>query len=91
MVPRGCHPPSKLQITPPTVEGTFAWRATGARRIQINVPAIHPNALPPNITPSCSPSYLIPATLGATSPLPSQGSPTRGQKIEKSGDNGGGK
>ena len=33
-------------------EVTFARRMSG---IQINVPAIYPNALPPNITPSSSP------------------------------------
>ena len=33
-------------------EGMFARRAPS---IQINVPAIYPNALPPNITPSSSP------------------------------------
>ena len=33
--------------------------------IQINVPAIYPNALPPNITPSSSPGYLTRAVSGA--------------------------
>ena len=33
--------------------------------IQINVPAIDSNALPPNITPSSSPGYLSPAVSGA--------------------------
>ena len=33
--------------------------------IQINVPAIHPSALPPNITPSSSSGFLTPAILGA--------------------------
>ena len=45
-----------------------SWRtpgAPGAPGIQINVPAIHPNALPPNITPSSSPGYLTPAVSGA--------------------------
>ena len=37
------------------IEGTFARRAPG---IQINVPAIYPNALPPNATPSSSPGTL---------------------------------
>ena len=32
-------------------EGTFARRVPG---IQINVPVVHPNALPLDITPSCS-------------------------------------
>ena len=39
------------------------WRAPG---IQINVPAIYPNALPSNITPSSSPGYLTPAASGST-------------------------
>ena len=45
-------------------EDTFAWRAPGvpgAPGIQINVPAIYPNALPPDTTPSSSPGYLTPA------------------------------
>ena len=46
-------------------EGTFAGRAPGAPGIQINGPAIYPNALPPNITPSSSPGYLTPAVSGA--------------------------
>ena len=46
-------------------EGTFARRPPGARGILINVPTIHPNALPPNITPSASPGYLTPAVWGA--------------------------
>ena len=44
-------------------EGTFAQRAPStpsAPGIQINVPAIYPNASPPNITPSSSPGYLTP-------------------------------
>ena len=36
----------------------------GAPSIQINVPAIYPNALPPNVTPSSSPGYPTPAVLG---------------------------
>ena len=39
--------------------------APGASSIQINVPAICPNALPPNITPSSTPGDLTPAVLGA--------------------------
>ena len=42
-------------------EGTFARRAPG---IQTNVPAIYPNALPPNINPSSSPGYLTSAFSG---------------------------
>ena len=33
--------------------------------IQINVPAIYPNALPPNITLSSSPGYVTLAVSGA--------------------------
>ena len=40
----------------------FARRPPG---IQINVPAIYSNALPPNITRSSSPGYLTPAVSGA--------------------------
>ena len=36
------------------LEGTVAQRTPGAPSIQINVPAIYHNALPPNITPSSS-------------------------------------
>ena len=32
-------------------EGTFARRSPGTPNIQMNVPAIYHNALPPNITP----------------------------------------
>ena len=39
--------------------------APGAPLIRINVSAIYPNALPPNITPSSSPGSLRPAVLGA--------------------------
>ena len=35
-------------------EGMFAWRAPSAPNIQMNVPAIYHNALPPNITTSSS-------------------------------------
>ena len=42
------------------IEGMFARRAPG---IQINVPAIYPNALPPNITPSSIPGTLSTSTL----------------------------
>ena len=37
---------------------------SGAPGIQINVPAIHPNALPPNIIPSSSPGSITPAVSG---------------------------
>ena len=53
---------SSLGTTAGPWEGTFARRAPG---IQINVLAIYPNALPPNITPSSSPGYLTPAVSGA--------------------------
>ena len=39
-------------------EGTFARRAPGAPGIQINVPVVHPHALPLDITPSSSPGTL---------------------------------
>ena len=42
-------------------EGTFGWHAPGAPGIQINGPAIDPNALPANISPSSSPGPLTPA------------------------------
>ena len=57
-------------------EGTFA---RGAPSIQINGPAIYPNALPPNITPSSSPGYLTPALSGVQ----------HGQKMGKRGGNWG--
>ena len=44
-------------------EGTFARHMPGAPSIQINVPAIYHNALPPNITPSSSPGTLSASTL----------------------------
>ena len=44
-------------------EGTFARRAPGAPSIQMNVPAIYHNPLPPNITPSSSPGTLSTCTL----------------------------
>ena len=40
-------------------------RTRRAPGIQINVLAIYPNTLPPNITPSSSPGYLAPAVSGA--------------------------
>ena len=40
-------------------------RVPGAPGIQTNVPAIYPNAFPPNIAPSSSPGYLPPAVSGA--------------------------
>ena len=39
-------------------EGMLAPRAPGTPGIQINIPAIYPNALPLNITPSSSPGTL---------------------------------
>ena len=45
------------------IEGTFARHAPGAPSIQMNVPAIYHNALPPNITPSSSPGTLNTSTL----------------------------
>ena len=70
-------------------EGTFARRAPGT---QLNALAIYPNALPPN-NQSLQPSLPDPCRLGgprvgglATSPLPSQGSPTRDKKWGKGGD-----
>ena len=55
-------------------EDTFAKYAPG---IQINVPAIHHNALPQNIAPSSSPGYITPAFSG----VPNTGT--------KNGGNGG--
>ena len=40
------------------IEGTFARRAPSALGIETNVPVVHPNALPLNITPSSSPGTL---------------------------------
>ena len=45
------------------IEGTFARRVPGAPRIQMNVPAIHHNALPANITLPSSPGTLSTSTL----------------------------
>ena len=44
-------------------EGTFAQRTPGAQGIQMNVPAVYHNALPPNITPFSSPGTLSTSTL----------------------------
>ena len=57
------YPP--LKTAPRSLEGTFTRRASGAPGIQIRVPAIHPNALPPNITPSSNPGCLASAVSGA--------------------------
>ena len=55
-------PPAPTHLLPkpvspliPHTEGTFARRTPVAPSIQMNVPAIYHNALPPNITPSSSP------------------------------------
>ena len=72
-------------------EGTFARRATSTPGIQINIPAIHPNAVPLNIAPSSSPGYLTPAVPGAHVLAEWRhhpcllGVPTRRQKYGKKG------
>ena len=45
------------------IEGAFARRLPGAPSMQMNVPGIYHNALPPNITPSSSPGTLSTTTL----------------------------
>ena len=79
----------------PCHEGMCARCTRGAPGIQINVLAIHPNALPPNPTPSSSPGYVTPAVSGAHMwaewlhhPCLLGGSPTR---VRKWGKGGGGK
>ena len=46
-----------------TLGGTFARRVPSAPGIQMNVPAIYHNALPPNSTPSSSAGTLSTSTL----------------------------
>ena len=65
--------------------------------IPINIPAIHPNALPPKITTSSGPGYLTPSVSGATcgrngciTPAFS-GLPNMGTKHGKKGGTTGGK
>ena len=45
------------------LEGTFARRVPGAPNIQMTVPTVYYNALPPNITRSSSPGTLSTSTL----------------------------
>ena len=88
------HSPLFCRDLPITAGLTPAHRHA---RIQINGPAINPNAFAPNIAPSSSPGYPTAAVSGgprvcgmATSPLPSRGYPKRGQKMEKKGGQLGG-
>ena len=66
------------------LRGVQRVRLPGAPGIQINGPAIDPNALPPNITPSSSPGHLTPALSG----FPNTGT-KNGKKGGQPGDNRG--